>query len=151
MKKLVIFLILLSFLSPALAQPEVFYKLDGTSLSYEELVTPKKAVLFIWTTWCPSCRNEFKRLAKKCSLFGDVKILFVNTGEQQAKVNRFIETMDLKECIKKNIILDNNSVLARKFAVFSIPTFIIIKNGEPVYRTFFVNEELLDAAFKDAD
>jgi len=151
MKRFFILLILLSFLSPALAEPELFYKLGGKSLSYEELIAPKKAVLFIWTTWCPTCRSEFRRLSKECSLFNGVKILLVNSGEEEAKVKKFIEAMDLKECVKKNIILDSNSVLSRKFAVFSIPAFIIIKNGEPVYRTFFVNQELLDAAFKDGD
>ncbi|MDE7412688.1 MAG: thioredoxin family protein [Muribaculaceae bacterium] len=63
-----------------------------------------------YASWCPHCQ-------KMMPVVADVKALF----EGRASVYQFD--------------IDENSEFADSLDVKSIPTFIIFKNGEPVWRT----------------
>lgn len=150
MKKIFIFLILIVFSLSLRAENGNFNTLDGRSLSYTEIISHPKAVLFIWTTWCPGCRSEIKRLARECgSLEGskDINIFYINTGEKQAMVKRFIDSSDIKDCIRQNIILDTGGYLARKFRIPGVPAFIFIVDNEPAYLSHFINTDVLREVF----
>ncbi|MFH1503953.1 MAG: TlpA disulfide reductase family protein [Candidatus Omnitrophota bacterium] len=148
MKKIIVLFVLSCFISSVFPAPKPFSSLSNKDLSYEELVAAPKTVLFIWTTWCPSCRSEFLRMAKECVQYEGVEMLFINSGEREALVQRFIESIKLQECVKEKTILDPELVLAKKFSVFSIPAFIIIKDGKFIHKSSFLSQEIIDAAFK---
>lgn len=72
----------------------------------------EKGVVLVefFASWCPHCQ-------KMMPIVADIKALF----EGRANVYQFD--------------IDENQELADQFQVQSIPTFIIFKNGEPVWRT----------------
>jgi len=148
MRKIIIFLILFCFSSGVFAGTNQLYKLNGDSLSYEELISAPKTVLFIWAAWCPSCKAEFKRLSQECSNFEGVKIIYVNAGEPKSKIEDFIKSNGTKDCAKEKVVLDPELILSRKFSIFAIPAFIIIKDGKVVHKSYFINQELIDTVFK---
>jgi thiol-disulfide isomerase/thioredoxin len=147
MRKITILVFLLFFALSGYARDESFRSLEGASLSYEELVGRPKTIFFLWTTWCPYCRQELDRLARECTFFEDIEIFFVNVGEKKATVQRFSESRGYKSCIRQRIILDDTSFIADKFSVVGIPTFIFLKNGSFIYKSYFLDQELLEKLF----
>jgi thiol-disulfide isomerase/thioredoxin len=152
MRIFIILILFLSFLS-AFAE-EIFYDLEGSKVSYREIIsTSPNTVILLWTSWCPYCRLTLlhlnKEIDKKCIYFNDVNLFYINLGESKRKIKRFIEKNKIKKCIEKNILLDKKNILAKKFSISGIPTFIFLKNGIPVYRSFFISKELLKKIFKN--
>ena len=126
---------------------EQFVTLGGKPVSYQELVSSPNTVLFVWTTWCPSCRATIGDLTQKCVSFDNVKLLYINTAEKKSTVMRFLRPKKLKQCIKDNMILDSKGAIARQFSVFAIPTFIFLERGKFVYKSNFLNRDLLNKVF----
>jgi len=154
-KFLILLIVLFFFLpgvfcaSPVLPDDEkIFSTLEGDDLSYADLVSSPKTVLFIWTTWCPSCIKEFQHLSRKCSNFDQVEILYVNIGQRKSVARRFVKARNLKECIRERIVLDADSYLADEFSVYTIPAFIFLKDGKFAYRSNFLNQKLVERVFK---
>jgi len=153
-KFLILLVVLFCFLpgafcvSPVLPDDKkVFSTLEGDGLSYTDLTSFPKTILFLWTTWCPSCVKEFQRLSRKCSNFDRVEILYANIGQRKSVVRRFVKAKGLKECIREKIVLDADSYLAREFSVYAIPAFIFLKDGKFVYRSNFLNKKLVERVF----
>lgn len=151
MKKIPILLFLLCFLSfSSWAQDAVFHSLDGEKLSYEEITAHPKTVLLLWTTWCPACRQEIARINNAdCSLYEGINFFYINLGEHRILVEKALTDLELKECVSEKVLLDTNVFLARKFSVAAVPTFIFLKEGVPVYKSYFINPELINRIFKD--
>ncbi len=58
----------------------------------------KKTVLALfWTTWCPYCREELKKLNQEyAGLAKDsIELLAINVGEPKSKVDNFIKSRNL--------------------------------------------------------
>ena len=92
-------------------------------LFYEEVLNREKPVMLdFWATWCGPCQMQapiFHAFAEK---HADTAVF--------GKVN-----------------VDEQMELAREFAVASIPTILVIKNGEVAYRAVGLqNEEELQKA-----
>lgn len=153
MKKIFIFLGLISILFSVFAMENIsngsgqLVTLGGKVLSYEELTASPKTILFIWSTWCPSCRVTINDLAKKCATFKDVKIFYVDTGEKASTLDNFLRRKDPGKCVKDNMVLDEEAVIANRFSVFAIPTFIFLRNGELVYRSHVIDDTLIKQVF----
>ena len=94
--------------------------LDNKNFEQEVLQSRTPVLIDFWATWCGPCRM------------------------MAPVVDEIAESMgsSIKVC-KVNI--DENQDLAEKYAVMSIPTFIVIKNGEETGRTVGVQskEELV--------
>lgn len=79
-----------------------------TEEDFDRVVSgPKPVLVDYWATWCPPCRimdPVVERLAEKYS----DKVVF-------AKVN-----------------VDEEMGLSSRYEVFSIPTFMLFKNGQPM-------------------
>ena len=124
-----------------------FFTLDDNIVSYKNLFSSPNTILFVWATWCPYCREELERLAQKCISFNNVDIWYVNTGERKSIVQRYADIMKLRSCVKSKVILDENAFISQEFFIIALPTFIFLKNGKPVYRSYYLDEKLLEYVF----
>ncbi|MCQ2453854.1 MAG: thioredoxin [Clostridia bacterium] len=96
-----------------------------TSANFEqEVVKSNKPVLVdFWATWCMPCRMLAPTVEEIADEYGDKLVV--------GKIN-----------------VDEESDLARKFRVMSIPTLIVFENGEEVRRSVGVvdKDDILEMA-----
>ncbi|MBU1134504.1 MAG: TlpA family protein disulfide reductase [Candidatus Omnitrophica bacterium] len=149
MKNLIILLICFSFLSSVSALEQKFYTLDGEKVSYEEVTSSPKAVLFLWTTWCPSCLREIAHLDVNPIIPNDVNFFYINLGERKSRVKRTVASLGLTQSTRDKILLDTNGILPEKFFIIGVPTFIFFKKGVPVHRSYLINKQLLREVFEN--
>jgi len=148
MKKLIIGLVILSCcLLRGFAQDEKFSNLSGEEIPYRQLVRAPKTIFLAWTVWCPYCRRELERIAQECSFFDDIEVYFINIAEKKSTVEKFADSRGLKDCIRQRIILDTNSVIASKFNVVGIPTYVFLKDGQLLQKSYFLDQEIVEEVF----
>jgi thiol-disulfide isomerase/thioredoxin len=131
------------------AKDKEFQFLNGQEVSYEEMSSPQESVLLFWTTWCPYCRKAIAAFDKDCETYKGVSLFLVNVGEDPSKVERFASDSSLQPCTKEKIVLDRQGTLAQKFSVVGIPTYIFLKDGKVVHKSFALSEKILQEAFGD--
>ncbi len=129
-----------------------FYKLNGRTLTYSQLTTTSSyTVLFLWTSVCPYCRSELKRINKDLESFSSIQLYYVNLGESKHTVNKAAQLLKLSAKIKENIILDRLGLLVDEFNIIGVPTYIFMKDGKVVYKTHFITRKLIKDIFGDKD
>lgn len=88
----------------------------GNEKNFEELISSEKiTIVDFWAEWCGPCRTQLPIL------------------EDYAKKNEKVQI------VKVNV--DQNSELAQKYGVRSIPTIIFFKNGKVAHKTVGVQQE----------
>ena len=147
MKRIILTLMFFCFLAPSFAVERTFATLDEENISYEKLISQKNTILFIWATWCPSCRRELEKLSKERIFFEGIDVWYVDVGEKASAVKHYANAKKLSDSIKNRIILDKNGYIAQKFSVTAIPTYIFFKDGQLVSKSYFLNDEVLEKAF----
>jgi len=147
MKKIIALLILCFLFSFIEAKAQDFLSLTGERITYQALIEKPKVVLFAWAVWCPYCRRELERLSQECKNFGGVEMFFINLGDKKPAIDKYTESKKFESCIMERIILDQGFFIARKFNIVGIPTYIFLKNGEPVKTSHFFNQGMLSSAF----
>ncbi len=88
----------------------------------------KKTVLALfWTTWCPYCREELKKLNQEyAGLAKDsIELLAINVGEPKSKVDNFIKSRNLTF----EVLLDKDSTVADAYELMGVPTYIVINKA----------------------
>tara|TARA_B100000315_G_C14424969_1_gene517372 strand:- start:425 stop:910 length:486 start_codon:yes stop_codon:yes gene_type:complete len=146
--KTLLVLVTLSVFSLSIsAGTQSFTTLSGESVSYSELTSSPKTILFVWATWCPYCRTEIDELVKARPNLDGIKIYFVNTGEPKSKVKKFINSKKNYSGIDSQVILDEDSYIAQKFSVAGIPTYLFLKDSDLAKRSFFYNDDIVKQAF----
>jgi thiol-disulfide isomerase/thioredoxin len=145
-KKRFYLLVLLLAVSVFSANANQLVGLDGDEVDYQEFSSSGNVILFIWTTWCPYCLIQLDNIAKQCSYHG-IELVLVNSGEKQRIVENFIEREDIPECVTDNIILDRKSAVAKKFSVSGFPTFIFLKDGKYLTRSYYLNNDLIERVY----
>lgn len=128
----------------------------------------------IWATWCKPCRNAAMGMALLQHLYGakGFTVLGLNDGESPARIQRFkrhIENImagaEFKASIAEFIeqpgfdvdlkldfptVIDNGTVIGRKYPARTIPTFYLIgKNGKIVWKRTGYGVEVF-SQFEDA-
>jgi len=149
MRKRVILILLLAIVSFGFFPREDLANLTDKKVSYESLLSAPNTILFVWTTWCPYCVQEFKRLKQKCIFFDDISVFYVNAGEKFSTVNRFADSLDLLDCVKEKIILDQQGFVTRKFRISGVPTYLFLKNGNLIHRSYYLDDALIDSVFSN--
>ncbi len=89
--------------------------------------------MFLWTTDCVSCRDEFGLLAhaSRSARYGDFRYLFVNQGNDEAAIRRYLELNELPEGVAQNIYLDPNSSAYDAFNASGLPaSYFFWNSGE---------------------
>ena len=147
MKRIILILLFFCFLSPSFAVERVFRTLDTESIPYEKLVSQKNTILFIWATWCPGCRRELQRLSRERIFFEGIDVWYVDTGEKASAVTRYANAKKLSNSIRDRIIIDKEGYIAQRFSVTAIPTYIFFKDGQPVFKAYFLNDEIIEKVF----
>ena len=86
------FCLVLGFGKETLADNIILNDLSGQAVDISSY-KGKPVVLFFWTTWCPYCRQELKKLNQQYPLMvkEGIVILGVNVNETENKVRRFFE------------------------------------------------------------
>ena len=80
--------------------------IDNTNFEAEVLNSQKKVLVDFWASWCGPCRMVGPIVEEIANERPDIKVCKINVDEQPE--------------------------LAAKFGIMSIPTIILIKNGEAV-------------------
>ena len=79
----------------------------------------KPLVINLWATWCPPCRREMPVLAEAQAREEGLTFLFINQGEGEGDIQRFLNTSGLR---LQNVLLDSNGSLGRQAGSTALPT-----------------------------
>ena len=90
--------------------------LDNKNFEKEVLQSQKTVLIDFWASWCGPCR-----------MMSPVVDEIAQSQEETLKVGK--------------VNIDENQELAEKYGVMSIPTFIVIKNGQETARTVGVQSK----------
>lgn len=105
------------------------YRLDGTEVALESF-KGKPVVINVWATWCPPCRREMPMLDSVAKANPDVTFLFLDQGEDAAKVQAFFEGIKLEP---DNVLLDPRLEFSSSQGMVGYPTtFFYDANGQRV-------------------
>ena len=103
----------------------------------------KPVILFFWTTNCPFCRPELKKLN---DLLPSLKkrgweVLTIAIGEPFYKVENFIQ----RSGYLLNVLLDEDASVADGYRLLGVPTFVLInKQGKVVFKDNVLPLEKID-------
>ncbi len=148
MKKILLLLAVFLLVAPASVFAETFEKLDGSSASYVLDIGSGESMIFLWTSRCPYCISELRAMNKNENICKYSKCFFVNIGETKSEVNRVVKKLKLNDHITKNIVLDKDAILAMKFSVIGVPTFILMRDGEILDRAYHFDEKTIKHVFE---
>ncbi|MCI9177119.1 MAG: thioredoxin [Clostridia bacterium] len=90
--------------------------LENKNFEKEVLQSQKTVLIDFWASWCGPCR-----------MMAPVVEEIAQSQEETLKVGK--------------VNIDENQELAEKYGVMSIPTFIVIKNGQETARTVGVQSK----------
>lgn len=86
-------------------------------------VDGRPTVINLWASWCPPCRREMPALAQAQDAHPDVRFLFVNQGEGQAKVAGWLEEAGLEV---DNVLLDPAMAVPRHYGTAGLPVTLFL-------------------------
>jgi len=92
----------------------------------------KNVILFFWSTWCPYCVREMRKLKNdyKKIISDNFELLAVNAGEKLSTVARFLKNNP----VDFQVLLDSDMMVSFDYGVMGLPTFLIInKEGNIVF------------------
>jgi len=148
MKKIILLFVFLLSITVTSVLAEAFYTLNGTRVSYELDIASGDTMLFIWTSRCPYCVGELREMNKNENICKYSKCFFVNVGETESAVKNIIKSLKIKESIVNNIIMDKSANLAGKFSIVGVPTFILLRDGKVLDRSYHFDENTVKRIFK---
>lgn len=109
--------------------------LAGNAFSLSELKGKKPVLLIFWATWCPACLQSMPHFANIYTQYEprglEVVSINIAANDPLPRVQRFQESTRLPY----RILYDEKSEVSRLFAVFGIPTTLVIdRDGIIQYR-----------------
>ncbi len=110
--------------------PELsFTSLDGKTVQLREF-EGKPTVVNLWATWCPPCVREMPVLHAAQDKRTDVNFVFLNQGEEGAKVTRWLDGQRLS---LRNVLIDPKRQASAAFQQQGYPTTLFFNaEGELV-------------------
>ncbi|MCP4653332.1 MAG: TlpA family protein disulfide reductase [Candidatus Omnitrophica bacterium] len=140
MKKIAILLIIFVSFS-MLVFADRYRSLSGESMGYYEMISNPKTVLFIWTSWCPSCISKMNELNKNHDIPDDVKVYFVNIGDSASTVKGAVTRLQLNEKMKANILMDPDYQLADRFNIAGVPMVLFFKDKRAIEASYDLSKD----------
>jgi len=104
---------------PEVELPDVTLKRLGAGEVSLRQFLGRPLVVNLWASWCPPCRAEMPLLAEAQEKYKEVTFLFVNQGEDEETVRRFLNETGL---LLNWVLLDPESKLSRILGVRGLPT-----------------------------
>lgn len=86
-------------------------------------VDGRPVVINLWATWCPPCRREMPALAQAQIEHPDVRFLFINQGEGDVVVRRFLTNEDLN---LQSVLFDTAMEVPRNYRTVGIPVTLFL-------------------------
>jgi thiol-disulfide isomerase/thioredoxin len=80
-------------------------------------------VINLWATWCPPCRREMPMMAKIAASSEAVDFYFVNQGEGQSAITRYLTNEGLE---LEAVLLDQFGSVARHYGALGLPATLFI-------------------------
>jgi peroxiredoxin len=113
----------------ALASDIIVNDLNGQAVNISSY-QGKPVILFFWTTWCPYCRVELKKLNQGYAQMAKegIVVLGVNVSEPEYKVRRFFKGY----LLNFRMLLDKYGLLADKYSLLGVPTYIFLDKAGKV-------------------
>ncbi len=112
--------------SPAgkLAPDFTLPRTDGTSSSIMSARNGKKAILIIWATWCPHCREELVRINNDLENIKakGIEVILVSEGEGKDRVSEYL----MQHHINLESFIDEETALQEPYNVVGVPTLVFI-------------------------
>ncbi|MFA4989749.1 MAG: peroxiredoxin family protein [Candidatus Omnitrophota bacterium] len=104
------------------------FDLKAKEVSLSDYKDKQAVVLFFWTTWCPYCRAELKRLNAECAGLAkaSVAVLAINVGEPKYKVESFVQSHNL---LGFTVLLDRDSLAAETYDLLGVPAYFVIDSS----------------------
>ncbi|MDD5196545.1 MAG: peroxiredoxin family protein [Candidatus Omnitrophota bacterium] len=101
--------------------------LNDKVVSLSDYKDKQAVVLFFWTTWCPYCRTELKRLNAEFAGLekASVAVLAINIGEPKYKVENFVQSRNLGF----TVLLDRDSLVAEIYDLLGVPAYFVINSA----------------------
>jgi peroxiredoxin len=109
--------------------------LGGSAFTLSRMKGTKPVLLIFWATWCPSCIQSIPYFSNIHALYGprglEVVSINIASNDPLPRVQRFQEANRLPY----RILYDEKMEVSRTFAVFGIPTTLVIdRDGIIRYR-----------------
>lgn len=123
--------------------PLMLKQLDGGSIDFAK-IKGKPLVINLWATWCPSCRHEMPMMAEIAASTDKVTFLFVNQGEDVAKIRAFFDAENIK---LRHVVLDPGSQVARHYGARGLPMTLFI-GADGLSRVAYMGEISREALSK---
>lgn len=139
--------ILFCCLPVSVAYSQTYYTLDGKAVTYDEIFSAPKTILFLWTSQCPYCISEFVNLNNHPEFEKDAAFYYINLGDRKSVAQRRAFSLKLREAIIQKVVLDPLNSFADRFDISGVPTYIFLKNGKMIHRSFYLDRDLLREVF----
>lgn len=99
---------------------------DGNSISSTDISGP--AIINVWATWCPFCKNELPDFAEIQREFPEVEVVAVNREESRESAQSFSDTLESNNIIW---LLDETGSVYKAIGGFAMPETLFV-NAEGV-------------------
>ena len=148
MKKILLFFLVFTvFTVPFARADEYYYNLNDTKFTYDELISKAKTVLFVWATWCPTCRKKVKEFSGTENRRDDVNIVFLETGEPRSEVLNTIKNLEIPEAMYSLFYRDPFQEIIGRFTIQTVPTVIFFQDGKIVKISHSLSNGLIDEVY----
>ena len=106
------------------------FSLSNKEYSLSSYKGKQPVILFFWTTWCPFCQAEIKKVSARAQeLVGaGVEVLTINVGEPKDRVMRFM----MSHKINLTALIDENSSVSNAYGILGVPTFYLVNKQSKI-------------------
>jgi thiol-disulfide isomerase/thioredoxin len=151
-KKILLLLLIFTVLAAPFARAgEYYYDLNDKKFTYEELISKPKTVLFVWATWCPTCRETVKDFIGTKKVRHDVNIIFLEAGEKRPEVLRAMKRLKVPEAMYSSFYRDPFQEIVNRFYINAVPTVIFFQNGKISKTAHTLTSGLIDQVYPQAN
>lgn len=106
-----------------------FTALDGTAAAIFDPGALRGTTVFnVFTSWCPSCREEAPALARVAATLQPRGVRFV--GVDQAEPPQTVRALVAEQHLPYDVVIDDSGAVSKQlFGARMIPTTVVVKDG----------------------